>query len=126
MPRILIVDDDAAVRKALRGYLERGGFTVVEAADAAGALDLVSGDAPPDAIVSDVLMPGKSGLEFYHDLEATAPALCRRVVFLTGFNRNEGVHREIEQLGVPMLGKLGDLSLVVDAIRIALLHPPQP
>lgn len=126
MAKILIVDDDPAVLRALRGYLERGGFTVIEADEAARALELVVGDEPPDAIVSDVRMPGKSGLEFYREVSARAPALRRRVVFLTGANRDEFVHREIEQMGVPLLGKLDDLSIVVDAIRLALLRPALP
>lgn len=126
MAKILIVDDDPAVLRALRGYLERGGFTVIEADEAARALELVVGDEPPDAIVSDVRMPGKSGLEFYREVSALAPALRRRVVFLTGANRDEFVHREIEQMGVPLLGKLDDLSIVVDAIRLALLRPALP
>lgn len=124
MARILIVDDDPAILRALRGYLERGGFTVIEAAEAAHALDLAVGDPPPDAIVSDVRMPGKSGLDFYRELSVRAPALSHRVIFLTGANRDEFVHREIEQLGVPLLGKLDDLSIVVDAVRLALLRPP--
>ncbi len=123
MSRILVVDDDDAIRRVLRGYLERAGFTVVDAADAATALELVSGEAPPDAIVSDVLMPGMSGLDFYAHLAQRAPTLCHRLVFLTGANRVPAVHQRIEQLGVPMLGKLDDLSLVVDAVRLALLKP---
>jgi hypothetical protein len=46
-------------------------------------------------------------------------------VFLTGANQDPDVHRPIEQLGVPLLGKLDDLSLVVDAVRVALLRPDQ-
>jgi hypothetical protein len=43
------------------------------------------------------------------------------VVFLTGAARDRGVHDRIEALGVPLLAKLDDLQLVVDAVRSALL-----
>ena len=81
-----------------------------------------AGDPQPDAVVSDVLMPGKTGLAFYEDLVEQAPALSQRVVFLTGAARDRGVHDRIEALGVPLLAKLDDLQLVVDAVRIALLR----
>jgi CheY-like chemotaxis protein len=123
MAQILVVDDDDAIRRVLRSYLERAGFTVADVADAASALELAVATPPPDAIVCDVLMPGMSGLDFYGELAARAPELSHRLVFLTGANREPTVHQRIEQLGVPLLGKLGDLSLVVDAVRLSLLKP---
>lgn len=101
---------------------ERVGHDVKEAESGDAALATLDGPTPPDAVVSDVLMPGLSGIAFYHKLAERAPHLRRRVVFLTGANHDPDVHRPIEQLGVPMLGKLDDLQLVVDAIRIALLR----
>lgn len=122
MARILVVDDDDAIRRALRLMFVRGGHTVVEAASAVAALDLVAASDPPDAIVCDVLMPGMDGMEFYQALGDTAPTLRDRLVFLTGANREPTVHTPIEQLGVPLLGKLDDLQLVVDAIQVALFR----
>lgn len=122
MARILIVDDDDGVRRVLRKMFEGAGHEVSEAESGDAALATLDGTTPPDAVVSDVLMPGLSGIAFYHKLAEQAPHLRRRVVFLTGANHDPDVHRPIEQLGVPMLGKLDDLQLVVDAIRIALLR----
>lgn len=122
MAQVLVVDDDAAIRRALRGFLERAGFDVVEAAEAATALEVVGGAHPPDAIVCDVIMPGMNGLDFYRELSRRAPKLRERLIFLTGANREPTVHNPIEQMGVPLLGKLGDMSIVVDAVRLALLR----
>lgn len=123
MPRVLIVDDDDFMRRVLRAYFERAGLEVVEADSADAALALVDGGTPLDAVVSDVLMPGIDGLGFYRALMATAPSLKGRVVFLTGANREPSVHDPIEALGVPLLGKLDNLQLVVDAIRVQLIRP---
>lgn len=125
MARILIVDDEDSIRRALRRLFERGGHTVVEAESAARALELVVDAEPPDAIVCDVMMPEMNGMEFYQALGDAAPALQARLVFLTGASRDPQVHTRIERLGVPLLGKLDDLQLVVDAIRIALLGRPK-
>ena len=60
--RILVVDDEPAVRVALTRILTGAGFEVLVAGDGPQALDKVAGDAP-DAVVLDVLMPGMDGLE---------------------------------------------------------------
>ncbi|MES2306858.1 MAG: response regulator [Gemmatimonadota bacterium] len=125
MARILVVDDESSIRRALRLMFERGGHTVIEAASAPVALELVVDSEPPDAIVCDVKMPGMDGMEFYRALGGVAPALQSRLVFLTGASRDPAVHTRIEQLGVPLLGKLDDLQLVVDAIRITLFRRPK-
>jgi two-component system response regulator MprA len=62
--RILVVDDDAAVREALRRALQLEGYEIELAADGAEALDRLKLDsAEPDALVLDVSMPRLDGLE---------------------------------------------------------------
>jgi CheY-like chemotaxis protein len=118
---VLVVDDEPSMRRALRAFLERAGFAVVEAESAAQALQLVADAAAIDAVVSDVLMPGESGLVFYDALLTRRPELAHRVVFLTGAAGNPKVHAPIEQRGVPLISKIDDLRIVVDAVRLALL-----
>jgi len=60
--RILVVDDDRAVRDSLRRSLEFNGYTVETAADGAEALARVA-QVDPDAVVMDVMMPRLDGLE---------------------------------------------------------------
>jgi len=60
--RILVVDDDRAVRDSLRRSLEFNGYTVELATDGQQALDVVAGQRP-DAMVLDVMMPRLDGLE---------------------------------------------------------------
>jgi CheY-like chemotaxis protein len=123
MLTVLLVDDDASVRRALRKILERGGMSVVEASAADEALTLLrAGVTPIDAVVSDVLMPGMSGLAFYDELIRVAPTLSGRVVFLTGAARDPSVQGPIEQRGVPLISKIDDLVLVMDAVRIATIR----
>ncbi len=67
--RILVVDDDRAVRDSLRRSLEFNGYEVHLASDGAEALATVPGVAP-DAIVMDVMMPRLDGLEATRALRA--------------------------------------------------------
>jgi len=68
-PRILVVDDDKAVRESLRRSLEFNGYDVVSAGDGAEAL-ATYGSAQPDLIVMDVMMPRLDGLEATRALRA--------------------------------------------------------
>lgn len=61
-PDVLIVDDDAGIREALRRGLDLDGFVVAEAPDGNAALQALAA-TPPDVVVLDVVMPGISGVE---------------------------------------------------------------
>lgn len=72
--RILVVDDDRAVRESLRRSLAFNGYSVVLAQDGLEALDLIAGDRP-DALVLDVMMPRLDGLEVCRQLRSTGDDL---------------------------------------------------
>ncbi|HET9064334.1 MAG TPA: response regulator [Gemmatimonadales bacterium] len=123
MPEILLVDDDPDLRGALRRLLERSGMRVVEADSAEAAIaNLVT--SHPDVVVSDVMMPGRSGLELYRTLVEHSPRLEGRVIFLTGAADEPWINSRVEELGAPLIGKLEDLAVVVDAVRLALVLSP--
>jgi two-component system response regulator MprA len=61
--KILVVDDERAVRESLRRALELEGYEIELAADGQEALNRLESEAEPDAVVLDVLMPGVDGLE---------------------------------------------------------------
>jgi len=72
--RILVVDDDRAVRESLRRSLEFNGYQVQLASDGAQALEAIIADRP-DAMVLDVMMPRLDGLEVAHRLRSTGDDL---------------------------------------------------
>jgi two-component system, OmpR family, response regulator MprA len=61
--KILVVDDERAVRESLRRALELEGYEIELAEDGAQALERLEGRDEPDAVILDVLMPGVDGLE---------------------------------------------------------------
>jgi two-component system response regulator MprA len=61
--KVLVVDDERAVRDSLRRALELEGYEVELAADGAEALYRLDSNGQPDAVILDVLMPGVDGLE---------------------------------------------------------------
>jgi two-component system response regulator HydG len=67
--RVLVVDDEAAARVALKSLLEMQGYAVDQAQDGAAALDRLV-ELPPDVIVTDLDMPGMSGMQLLAELRA--------------------------------------------------------
>jgi two-component system, OmpR family, response regulator MprA len=61
--KVLVVDDERAVRESLRRALELEGYEIELAADGNEALYRIETESQPDAVILDVLMPGKDGLE---------------------------------------------------------------
>ena len=68
--KVLVVDDERAVRDSLRRALELEGYEIELAGDGEEALERLSGSAPADAVILDVLMPGIDGLEVCRRLRA--------------------------------------------------------
>ncbi len=81
--RLLILDDEISLAATLQ-RLFRHEYDVVVEGTAEGALRRVVAGERFDAILCDLLLPGMSGIEFYGELQRTAPELVSRVVFVTG------------------------------------------
>ena len=73
--KILVVDDERAVRESLRRALELEGYEIELAADGREALERLEADSQPDALILDVLMPGVDGLEVCRRLRRTGSRL---------------------------------------------------
>ena len=72
MARVLVIDDDELLRRALRAVLEAAGYDVIEAAEGAAGLR-VQRDQGADLVLVDIFMPGVDGLEFIRTLRAELP-----------------------------------------------------
>jgi CheY-like chemotaxis protein len=84
MTQILIADDDEAYRRVLRTVLMRQGYEVREARDGHEVLTQMSQQAP-DLLVTDILMPGKDGLETMVALRKQWPDT--RIIAISGGGR---------------------------------------
>jgi two-component system response regulator MprA len=73
--KILVVDDERAVRESLRRALELEGYEIELAADGSEALYRLEGTEEPDAVILDVLMPGVDGLEVCRRLRGSGSKL---------------------------------------------------
>ena len=86
--RILIVDDDPAIRNACRHILNRAGYVTQEVEDGLAALELVQAGAPPfHLVITDVVMPRMSGVALLDALSLSHPSLP--VLLMSGYNLEE-------------------------------------
>jgi ribonuclease P protein subunit RPR2 len=98
--RLLLVDDDAALRALLRTTFEVVDIEVEEAESGLAALEAIR-ERPPDAIVLDVLMPGMSGLELCRRLKTDPSTERIAVVLLTG--SDGGTDEAAQEMGADAL-----------------------
>ncbi|MBI2202863.1 MAG: response regulator [Candidatus Rokubacteria bacterium] len=111
--KILIIEDDAAMRALLRDVLERAGHGVVERPDGKGLPTLIEPGAF-DAVVLDKELPGVNGLDLLSFLRHRAPALP--VILVTAFGGQRVAEEAAGRGAVAYLEKPFRMETVVDAL----------
>jgi two-component system NtrC family sensor kinase len=101
---VLVVDDEAEVLELLAEILELAGYRVHAADSAETALRLLEME-PVSAVLSDVRMPGMSGVELFNALQRVEPALTRRFALITGEIPSAALHTFVRRSGVRVLHK---------------------
>jgi CheY-like chemotaxis protein len=87
---ILVVDDEPTLRAVIRRSLVREGYTVLVAEDAERARDVAKAHhGPIDLLITDVVMPGQTGIELAKQLLLERPGLS--ILFISGFTFEEAV-----------------------------------
>ncbi len=102
--RILVVDDEQTIRDLLTGILQLDGHAVTCAETGDAAWELLR-EGGYDLVITDVKMPGISGLELYHRIEAERPELAERFVFTTGDTVSPQTRNELDASGRAVLAK---------------------
>ncbi|MEX0725531.1 MAG: response regulator [Planctomycetaceae bacterium] len=120
-PRILVVDDDVAIREILSTALKPHGYDVVTAADGTEGLILLE-RMQPALVVLDVIMPRRSGYQIL-DRILSASHAQPKVILITGTDSQRV--REIQQQGKidAFFAKPFDVGEFVDRV-LALIPPP--
>ena len=119
--RILIVDDEESIRKALRLTLSKAGYDVVEAADGGKGIEAIGADDNPlmvDVIICDIRMPKINGLEaiaFFRQQYPSVPVLV-----LTGYPDFQLATGLLRQGVVDYLVKPADKDALIAAVERAM------
>jgi PAS domain S-box-containing protein len=81
---IVVIDDDAMVLRALSLQLEAVGFRVTTASDGQAGLEILLGAEAIDLVYCDLMMKGMTGMDLADAVATKAPAIARKLVFMTG------------------------------------------
>jgi FixJ family two-component response regulator len=100
---VFIVDDEAPVRRALGRLLRSAGYQIATFATAAEFLRDVKTDGGPHCILTDLMMPGLSGLDLQHELQARGIEMP--IVFLSGHGAVSDGVRAMKEGAVDFLQK---------------------
>lgn len=117
--RVLLVEDENALATAVAEGLREAGLAVDHAGDGEEALMLVR-QASYDLVVCDLKMPRVDGMMLYRAMAAVAPALRRRVIFVTGDVAGTDAERFLEESGCRWLAKPFRLADLLRAARETL------
>jgi DNA-binding response OmpR family regulator len=110
-PRVLIVDDEAALRRTLERVLREMGYDVVTAADPQLAYEVLH-ETDVDLVLLDLHMPQMSGDTFFVALIRRWPRLAERIVLMTGDSFAEMDHWPLELRVCPLLLKPFTLEML--------------
>jgi PAS domain S-box-containing protein len=100
---VLVVEDEHAVRDLAQRLLQRLGYTVLIAADAAEACRVFDEHPTIDLLLTDVVMPGASGPELTRQLIEQRPAL--KVIYMSGYTEDAIVQHGVLKPGIAFLNK---------------------
>ena len=101
---VLVVDDEAGLRRVLERHLAREGYRVLTAASAESAYELLAVD-PADALLLDIHLPTMSGLALYLAIVHRWPNLEGRVAVMTGDAEAVEVRTWLEHHNCPVIRK---------------------
>jgi two-component system nitrogen regulation response regulator GlnG len=117
MNPVWIIDDDRSIRWVFEKALAREGIGFLSFATAREALDRID-DEPPQVVVSDIRMPGLSGLEFMQALKAKLPTTP--VIIMTAYSDLESAVAAFQGGAFEYLPKPFDVDHAVELVRRAI------
>lgn len=118
--RILIVDDEAGIRRILQVSFEKAGYEVAIAEDAAQALVALS-EVEFDVVLTDVTMPGMNGYELLREVRMVSQA---RVIIMTAFGTIPQAVQAIREGAFEFVTKPFDLENLKKVVHAAILDKP--
>ncbi len=117
---ILLVDDEANALRVLSAILQEAGYACVTAQSVDEAISRLEGETPIDVLVTDLRMPGRSGLDLFEHVQTHA--LKIPVVFLTAYGTVDSAVRAVKEGAFYYFIKPPDYTLFCEIIRRAAEH----
>lgn len=115
---VLVVEDEERARQVSCQILQELGYTVLEAADAARALEIIKARADIALLFTDIVMPNMNGRELAVEAQRLRPDIT--VLYTTGYTKNAIVHNGTVDPGVLLISKPFSLDRLAAMVRRAI------
>jgi len=112
--KILLVEDEAGVRRMLAEFMRKHGYLVHEAANASEALKIAASQ-PIDLLITDIVMPGANGCDLALSLTKTHPRM--HIIFMSGYIQHAALQDALLQPGTSFIQKPFSLEDIVLKMR---------
>ena len=123
MPKVLLVDDEPHLLSSWRQVLD--GFDTVTCSTAAEALQALAAERF-DAVVCDIMMPDRTGMDLYEEMRARWPGAHERVLFVSGGAVTPRAREFLVNSGAPLLKKPFASHVLVKAVRGVMMRAKTP
>jgi DNA-binding response OmpR family regulator len=110
--RLLVIDDEPAIRRTLERGLSRHGYDILSAPDGEAAYALLKSERV-DAVLLDYQMPGMSGMAVYHAIAHRWPDLGGKILVMTGDPDAEDLRLWAEHQGCAVIPKPFEMESVI-------------
>ena len=117
--KILLVEDELIVGRLCKRILNAAGFDVDFVQDGRIALEIAN-NKDYDICVSDIRLPGITGIQLYEVLKTDRPDLSLRMIFITGDTMNTSVQEFLQESSMPCLMKPFTPDELVQAVKALL------
>ena len=121
---VLVVEDAPMLRDLARRMLRRHGYKVLTAAGAGEALQVLDSGAHIDVLLTDIVMPGRSGTDLAAEVSARRPDI--KVLYMSGYTEETAVLRRLIEQGAAFLQKPFTFDALGDKLREVLAGQTHP
>jgi two-component system cell cycle sensor histidine kinase/response regulator CckA len=122
---LLVVDDDPDVLMSYKEMLEANNYMISTATNGVEALKLVM-HIDVDAIVCDLMMPTMAGDMFYIAIQRVKPHMCKRFIFITGYEGNPRFEEFLKKEKVVVLYKPVTLGKFLGTLNVLFTRATAP
>ena len=117
-PRVLVIEDDSALREFIVGMVKRIGYIADEAANGQEAIERLP-RYPYDVILCPLRMPAMNGPAFYREIRSRYPGAGSRIIFMTAHAELPEYASFLTAVGAPVLRK----PFSIEELRLAIASP---
>jgi DNA-binding response OmpR family regulator len=115
---ILLVDDDSDMRSLTRTFLEHEGYQVFSSGEAERAAQIFSNVPRIDLLITDIYMPGRSGMELAHDLKTIRSELP--ILMVSGGFVDDDLKERLQEEGWRFMVKPFQLTELLSMVHVML------